>query len=145
MYLCSLLSTMPLPSYLTPLVLHAQAKEIMYHKANINRIMSEYTSQSLSKVELDTDRDRYMSPLEAKEYGVIDHIIGGDSATFRVSVDVAAVGACVPAGSRARVAGWGGIGREYIGNVVSLIRVAREGPHRAWGVVDQGSTGAFLI
>lgn len=64
-----------------------QAKEIMYHKANINRIMAEYTGQPLSKVEQDTDRDRYMSPIEAKEYGVIDHIIGGDSATFQVNGD----------------------------------------------------------
>ncbi|KAI8475299.1 MAG: Clp protease-domain-containing protein [Monoraphidium minutum] len=60
-----------------------QAKEIMYHKANINRIMSDYCSQPLSKIEEDTDRDRYMSPIEARDYGVIDHIIGGDEAVFR--------------------------------------------------------------
>ncbi len=36
------------------------------------------TDQPLSKIEEDTDRDRYMSPLEAKEYGIIDHIIGGE-------------------------------------------------------------------
>ncbi len=40
--------------------------------------------QPLSKIEQDTDRDRYMSPLEAKEYGVIDHIIGGEEAVFNV-------------------------------------------------------------
>jgi ATP-dependent Clp protease protease subunit len=61
-----------------------QAKEIMYHKANLNRIMAEYTSQPLSKIEEDTDRDRYMSPIEAKEYGIIDHIIGGEEAVFKV-------------------------------------------------------------
>ncbi len=61
-----------------------QAKEIMYHKANLNRIMADYTSQPLSKIEEDTDRDRYMSPLEAKEYGIIDHIIGGEEAVFNV-------------------------------------------------------------
>ncbi|GIL70473.1 hypothetical protein Vretimale_3622 [Volvox reticuliferus] len=61
-----------------------QAKEIMYHKANLNRIMADYTSQPLSKIEEDTDRDRYMSPLEAKEYGLIDHIIGGEEAVFNV-------------------------------------------------------------
>jgi hypothetical protein len=43
-----------------------QAKEIMYHKANLNRIIADYTGQPLSKIEEDTDRDRYMSPLEAK-------------------------------------------------------------------------------
>jgi ATP-dependent Clp protease protease subunit len=62
-----------------------QAKEIMYHKATLNRIMSGYTGQPLSKIEEDTDRDRYMSPLEAKDYGIIDHIIGGEEAVFRVA------------------------------------------------------------
>lgn len=61
-----------------------QAKEIMYHKANLNRIIADYTGQPLSKIEQDTDRDRYMSPLEAKEYGIIDHIIGGEEAVFNV-------------------------------------------------------------
>ncbi|KAG2484223.1 hypothetical protein HYH03_016958 [Edaphochlamys debaryana] len=61
-----------------------QAKEIMYHKANLNRIMADYCGQPLAKIEEDTDRDRYMSPLEAKEYGLIDHIIGGEEAVFNV-------------------------------------------------------------
>lgn len=102
----------------------------MYHKANLNRIMSDYTGQPIEKVgerragaarrteaaggreapvpaaplptrkkqtftpssppphplqiEEDTDRDRYMSPLEAKAYGLIDHIVGGDEAVFKV-------------------------------------------------------------
>lgn len=60
-----------------------QAKEIMYHKANINRIIADYTGQPVAKVEDDTDRDRYMSPIEAKEYGLIDHIIGGEEAVFK--------------------------------------------------------------
>ena len=37
-----------------------------------------------AQIEEDTDRDRYMSPLEAKRYGLIDHIIGGDDAGFQV-------------------------------------------------------------
>ena len=56
----------------------------MYHKANLNRIIADYTSQPLSKIEEDTDRDRYMSPLEARDYGIIDHIVGGDEAVFKV-------------------------------------------------------------
>jgi len=128
----------------------------MYHKANLNRIMSDYTGKPLAKIEEDTDRDRcddgalmfgagaplldtaadtscavggggwvggmgrrscsmqrkpdladapsaqqqhgnhhpplhhhrhtrrYMSPIEAREYGIIDHIIGGDEAVFKV-------------------------------------------------------------
>ena len=52
-------------------------------QANLNRIMADYTSQPLAKIEEDTDRDRYMSPLEAKDYGIIDHIIGGEEVRGR--------------------------------------------------------------
>lgn len=38
-------------------------------------------------MEEDTDRDRYMSPLEAKQYGLIDLIIGGDEAGFKIQGD----------------------------------------------------------
>ena len=62
--------------------LEIQAKEIMYHKVNINRIMAGYTGKTERQIELDTDRDRYMSPLEAKEYGIIDSVLGGDEAVF---------------------------------------------------------------
>merc|ERR1719313_2869572 len=64
-----------------------QACEIMYHKANLNRIMAAYTGQTVDKIEEDTDRDRYMSPLEAKEYGIIDEIIGGLDAVSKVQGD----------------------------------------------------------
>lgn len=39
-----------------------------------------------AQIEEDTDRDRYMSPLEAKQYGIIDHVIGGDEAGFVIKV-----------------------------------------------------------
>ncbi len=42
------------------------------------------TAAAFLQIDEDTDRDRYMSPLEAKEYGLIDHIIGGDDAGFKV-------------------------------------------------------------
>ena len=35
------------------------------------------------QIDEDTDRDRYMSPLESKQYGLIDHVIGGDEAGFK--------------------------------------------------------------
>mmetsp|Transcript_31272 Transcript_31272/g.99742 ORF Transcript_31272/g.99742 Transcript_31272/m.99742 type:complete len:133 (+) Transcript_31272:150-548(+) len=65
-----------------------QAREIMYHKANLNRLIAYHCGQAVEKVDEDTDRDRYMSPLEAKEYGLIDHIIGGDEAVMSVAGDV---------------------------------------------------------
>ena len=42
---------------------------------------------NVMQVEEDTDRDRYMSPLEAKQYGLIDYIIGGDEAGFQIKGD----------------------------------------------------------
>ena len=61
-----------------------QAKEIMYHKANLNRLMAFHTGQDVKQIDEDTDRDRYMSPLEAKNYGIIDEIIGGDDAGLKI-------------------------------------------------------------
>ena len=61
-----------------------QAKEIMHHKANLNRLMAFHTGQDVKKIDEDTDRDRYMSPLEAKQYGVIDIVIGGDDAGLKI-------------------------------------------------------------
>uniref|UniRef100_A0A7S0XD71 ATP-dependent Clp protease proteolytic subunit n=1 Tax=Mantoniella antarctica TaxID=81844 RepID=A0A7S0XD71_9CHLO len=61
-----------------------QAKEIMYHKANLNRLMAFHTGQDVKQIDEDTDRDRYMSPLESKNYGIIDEIIGGDDAGLKI-------------------------------------------------------------
>ena len=51
-----------------------QAREMMYQKSNINRIMSEYTGRTVEQVEADTDRDRYMSPIESVKYLSLIHI-----------------------------------------------------------------------
>lgn len=53
------------------------AKQILRTKENLNKILSKHTGQSLSKIEKDTDRDFYLSPEEAKKYGLIDEIIKG--------------------------------------------------------------------
>jgi ATP-dependent Clp protease protease subunit len=52
-----------------------QAKEILYLRERLNRIYSEKTGQSEERINEDLDRDRFMSPEEAKEYGLIDHVI----------------------------------------------------------------------
>ncbi len=52
-----------------------QAKEILRIKRMGNEIISHHTGQSLEKVRLDTERDFYMSPEDAKKYGIIDKII----------------------------------------------------------------------
>lgn len=52
-----------------------EAKEIIRIKDILNDIMAKHTGQPLKKIEKDTDRDFWMSPEEAKEYGIIDTII----------------------------------------------------------------------
>jgi len=56
-----------------------QAKEVMHNKNNITRIISDFTGRALEQVQKDIDRDRYMSPIEAVEYGMIDGIIDRDA------------------------------------------------------------------
>ncbi|XP_042019599.1 ATP-dependent Clp protease proteolytic subunit 4, chloroplastic-like [Salvia splendens] len=56
-----------------------QAQEVMHNKKNVTTIISEFTGRSYEQVEKDIDRDRYMSPIEAVEYGIIDGVIDGDS------------------------------------------------------------------
>ncbi|OMO94703.1 ClpP [Corchorus capsularis] len=56
-----------------------QAQEIMENKNNVTRIISGFTGRSFEQVEKDIDRDRYMSPMEGVEYGIIDAVIDGDS------------------------------------------------------------------
>lgn len=52
-----------------------QAKEIIYQKKTMNAIMAERTGQSIEKIAADSERDFYMSPEEAKEYGLIDEVL----------------------------------------------------------------------
>jgi ATP-dependent Clp protease protease subunit len=41
----------------------------------LNTILADHTGQKKEKVEKDTDRDYYMSAEEAKDYGLIDHVV----------------------------------------------------------------------
>jgi len=52
-----------------------QAKEILRMKDTLNQILVNHTGKSMEQVQNDTDRDYFMSGLEAKEYGLIDHVI----------------------------------------------------------------------
>ncbi len=51
-----------------------QAKEALRLKARLNEILSRHTRQPIERIEKDTDRDYYMGPGEAKEYGIIDEV-----------------------------------------------------------------------
>ena len=52
-----------------------QAKEVLRLREELNKILCDHTSQSLEKIIADTDRDFYMSGLQAKEYGIIDEVV----------------------------------------------------------------------
>lgn len=52
-----------------------QAKEILRMKETLNMILAHHTGQDLEKIQADTDRDFFMSGMEAKEYGIVDHVI----------------------------------------------------------------------
>jgi ATP-dependent Clp protease protease subunit len=52
-----------------------QAKEILRMKDTLNEILVIHTGKDLDQIQLDTDRDFFMTGKEAKEYGLIDHVI----------------------------------------------------------------------
>ena len=52
-----------------------QAKRIISKKKLLNKLLSELTNQPLKRIEKDTERDKYLSSKEAKDYGLIDNII----------------------------------------------------------------------
>ena len=51
------------------------AEQILKTRENLNRILAENTGQPLEKIQLDTERDNYMTAQEAVEYGLIDTVI----------------------------------------------------------------------
>ena len=52
-----------------------QADEIIKTRAVLNEILASHTGQPLDRIARDTDRDRYLSAEEAKEYGIVDEIL----------------------------------------------------------------------
>ena len=64
-----------------------QAEEIIRLRARLNDILAFHTKQSLERVEKDTDRDFFMSGLEAKEYGIVDHVINNRGDLYDIPSD----------------------------------------------------------
>ena len=52
-----------------------QAKEILYLKDTLNSLLAEHTGQNIETISEDTDRDHFLSPQEAVEYGLIDKVV----------------------------------------------------------------------
>jgi ATP-dependent Clp protease, protease subunit len=55
--------------------IHIQAQEILKIRARLNELMAFHSGQSIEKIEIDTERDNFMSAQQAKDYGLIDTVI----------------------------------------------------------------------
>jgi ATP-dependent Clp protease, protease subunit len=51
------------------------AREILLVKDRLNKILSKHTGQPLEKIQNDTDRDNFMSGVDAREYGLVDRVL----------------------------------------------------------------------
>ncbi len=56
-----------------------QAKEILFLKETLNKLLAEHTGQTLEKIVEDTERDYFLSPSEAVNYGLIDKVLKNDN------------------------------------------------------------------
>lgn len=61
-----------------------QAREILYIRERLNQIYAERTGQPVEQIMEDLDRDRFMSPDEAKDYGLIDNVISNRGEVIEV-------------------------------------------------------------
>ena len=52
-----------------------QAREIVKLRSQLNQILADATGRPFAEVERDTDRDRYLTASEAKEYGLVDEVL----------------------------------------------------------------------
>lgn len=52
-----------------------QAEEILKSKYTLNKILAHHTGQAVEKIEQETERDRFMDPIQAKDYGLVDEIL----------------------------------------------------------------------
>lgn len=52
-----------------------QAKEVLRMKTTLNGILAQHTGQDIEKIQIDTDRNFFMSGEEARKYGIVDHVI----------------------------------------------------------------------
>jgi ATP-dependent Clp protease protease subunit len=51
------------------------AREILRMRQSLNEILRKHTKQTMERIERDTDRDFIMTAAQAKEYGIVDHVI----------------------------------------------------------------------
>ena len=54
---------------------HIHAREILRTRDNLNELLVKHTGQPMERIKHDTERDYFMSPAEAKDYGIVDEVI----------------------------------------------------------------------
>jgi ATP-dependent Clp protease protease subunit len=69
-----------------------QAREILRIRDELNRIMVTHTGQPVERIQRDTDRDFFMTAEQAKEYGLVDHVIASHVPMLRSAQTVGAGG-----------------------------------------------------
>jgi ATP-dependent Clp protease, protease subunit len=69
-----------------------QAREILRIRDELNRIMVTHTGQPVERIQKDTDRDFFMTAEQAKEYGLVDHVIASHVPMLRSAQAVGAGG-----------------------------------------------------
>lgn len=57
------------------------AREILRMREDLNKILAKHTGKTLKKVQADTERDNFMSPVQASEYGIIDKVLSSRAQT----------------------------------------------------------------
>jgi ATP-dependent Clp protease protease subunit len=62
-------------SYGTAADIEIQAKEILHARERLNSLLAKHTGQPIETIADDVDRDRFMSPEEARDYGIIDEVV----------------------------------------------------------------------
>ena len=60
-----------------------QAEEILRAKRMLNELLAKHTGKSVEQIEKDTERDRYLTPEEALEYGIVDMIVENTDQTSK--------------------------------------------------------------
>jgi ATP-dependent Clp protease protease subunit len=60
-----------------------QAEEILKAKRMLNEILAQHTDKTVKQIEDETERDRYLTPTEAKDYGIVDEIVTATTQTTK--------------------------------------------------------------
>jgi ATP-dependent Clp protease protease subunit len=76
------------------------AREILHIRERLNEILSQHTGQPVERIAQDADRDRFMSPHEARDYGLIDRVIEGQVGNGKRPADATSIEKPGPSGKK---------------------------------------------